>query len=795
MRTDSPAQPSSHNPAAGLRTALQERPQGYVPVFFLLFFLSGMCALVYEVTWTRRLILIFGNTVYSVSTVLVAFMGGLAFGSFLFGRLIDKRKDPLRVYAALEAFIGISAVLIPFALSLLNPIYDFLYDRIGHSPYIMSLARFALSTIILVVPTTFMGATLPVLSKFIVRRMDKTGWGIGSLYAVNTLGAMTGCFLAGFVLIGWIGISRSEHLAAAINVLVGLAALALHHRFGYLFADSEVSVGIAEQTEPQERRSGVLWVVLLIFGVSGMLALAYEVLWARMLVFLLGSSIYSFTMILVVYLLGLTAGSLFSARIIDRNKRPFYVFGSLEVLIGISVFAGLLLFRRVPFQEYSLHMSRSGYFIRNFLSTFAIVLPPTLLMGATFPAAVRIYARSLGSLGREVGSLYAVNTVGAIVGSFAAGFVLIPLLGSKNSMIVLILMSIVAGMVLIYLSMRHEGTTPVNWAVGALLIPPLLGFDSDNQFMKELSLQGSKMVEGRVIAFDEDATATVAVLGRDQRLKYMLAVNGHVMTVLCTETQLMAHIPLALAEKPENVLNVCFGMGTTFVSARRAGMNVDLVELCPYVIETFQYFHDDPSMLDEPGVGKIIADGRNYLLLSEKMYDLITIDPPPPPWSAGTANLYTKEFYELCKQRLTPDGIICQWLPTVWNALSEDQYKMLLRTFMEIFPHTSVWGSPSKFGTYLIGTPEKLRIDRESFRAYFEAKPIKEDLSLYMADPLDGKQVLSLFLLNEDAAWKYVGGAPVMTDDLPLLEFPLFRNDPTTRLMEPELLYVHRTQP
>jgi spermidine synthase len=268
-----------------------------------------------------------------------------------------------------------------------------------------------------------------------------------------------------------------------------------------------------------------------------------------------------------------------------------------------------------------------------------------------------------------------------------------------------------------------------------------------------------------------------------------LAVNGVAMTVLCTETQLMAYLPMGLSPSPSNdVLNICFGMGTTVVSARKAGANVDFVELCPHVVEVFEYFQADPSMLEEPGVGKIIADGRNYVLLSDKTYDTIIIDPPPPPWSAGTVNLYTREFYELCKERLKPDGIICQWLPTIFSSFTEPQFKMLLRTFQEVFPHATVWSSPNNYGMFLIGTPEKLEIDEQSFRAYFDNPAIKEDLTLYSTTPVDGEYVLSLFVLDEDGVRNYTEDELVMDDDNPWIEFPLFAVGPSADIMDVELI-------
>ncbi|GAB4333606.1 MAG: hypothetical protein Kow0099_05450 [Candidatus Abyssubacteria bacterium] len=759
---------------------------GDLAVFFLLFFLSGACALIYEITWTRRLTLIFGNTVYSVSTVLVAFMGGLALGSIWFGGLVDKSRNHIRIYGFLEIGIGVSALLVPLVLGALDPGYRILYREIGSSPYWMSIARFVLSTAVLIVPTTMMGATLPVLSKVIVRRIEQRGLGIGTLYSINTLGAMTGCFLAGFVLLGWLGITPSERAAAVMNICIGLIAFSLQERLGPI-SPFEGAKAEPISAEPIEHRY-ILRLVLLVLGVSGMLALAYEVLWTRILVFLLGSSIYSFSMILVVYLFGLTAGSLLSARLVDKSKRPLLAFGWLEVLIGVTAFGGFLLFRYLPFEEYVLTAEPFEYLARNFLCTVAIVLPPTLLMGATFPVAVRVYARSLGRLGKQTGTLYAVNTIGAVVGSFAAGFVLIPLLGSKNSLMLLVLLSLAVGILLLYLSMKSEGAPNLNWLAGALVALPMAGFPVGNDLMEELSMRFLEGLPGKVVAMNEDATAAVAVVELPNKFRF-LAVNGVVMTLLCTETQLMAHLPVALSsEPPRNLLTICFGMGSTFVSARRVGLDVDFVELCPYVVDVFKYFQHDESLLNQPGVGKIIADGRNYVLLTDKRYDIIVVDPPPPPWSAGTVNLYTQEFYELCKARLTKGGIMLQWLPTVRDCFTEPQFKMMLRTFLEVFPHTTVWRSPNDYGVFLVGTPERLSVDRKSFLAYFARPAVKSDLALYSTTPITGRDVLSYLALDEEHAWNYAGDAPVMNDDNPWIEFPLFKAGPTVTIMKPDLL-------
>ena len=781
-------------------------PEGFL-VFFLLFFLSGACALTYEVMWTRRLTLVFGNTVHSVSTVLVAFMGGLALGSAVFGRLIDKRENPIRVYAWLEIGIGVSALLIPFALAALNPAYRFIYAKVGSSSTTMILIRFVLSTSILIIPTTLMGATLPVLTKFIVRKTDVSGLWIGSLYSLNTLGAVVGCSLAGFWLPGWIGITRSEQLAVVTNIAIGIIAFWLHHRIGKTKPDTTDEHKIIEPIEASPRISytpTTIGFVLLILGISGMLALAYEVLWTRILVFLLGSSIYSFSMILTVYLLGLTVGSAFSARFVDRLKRPLLVFAWVEILIGIAVLSGMLLFTKLPFQAYYLQVHPLDYISKNFLSTSAVVLLPTLLMGAAFPLAVRIYARSIGTIGRETGTLYAVNTVGAIVGSFISGFALIPLLGSKNSMALLIFISIACGIFLLYLSMREEGTHIVSLSASLLIVLPMFAFLFGNDFMEKLLLKALHMERAEIVAFDEDATAAVAVVAWDPwnqttkwenpKRKRLLSVNGYTMTFLVSETQLMAHIPIAMLGAPEKMLNICFGMGTTFVSSRKAGLEVDFVELCPYVVKAFEHFQDDPAMLEKPGVGKIVADGRNYVLLSDASYDVITIDPPPPPWSAGTVNLNTKEFFELCKQRLKPGGIVCHWIPLVPDYLTVEHYKMHLKAFMEVFPHTTVWGSPTEIGTFLIATPERLEIDEDSFKRYFDSPVIRNDLFMYDSEGWDGERVLSLFLLDEDQAGAFAGDAPPLTDELPVVEFPLFRFSADSEIMSIDVIQSYKSE-
>ena len=428
---------------------VQRTNRGVRTTLLALFFCSGICGLIFEVVWTRQLTVILGNTVYAVSTVLTVFMTGLALGSYFGGRLIDRRHDALRVYAILEITIGVLGFLLSMLLRQTGPTYVWIHQSLSGYPLALSMARYVFAFALLVIPTTLMGATLPVLSRFIVSNQRDVGFDTGRLYALNTVGAAVGCFAAGFLLIGVLGIEGTVRVAAALGITVGGTAWWCWIK---LRPDSHLA------TVPAENRSesaAAHWTwlrvtVLVAFAVSGLAALGYEVVWTRLLTRYLGNSIYAFCAMLTTFLAGMALGSLVFSRIASRSKRTVMLFGLIEVAIALYVLLFLMVF------GWSLHRMQAWMqpdpwwdnTSARFLRTFAVMFLPTFLMGAAFPVAGQTYVRNLRQLGQRLGELYASNTLGAIIGSALAGFVLLPHLGLQGSLVVLLVLNLSAGVAL-----------------------------------------------------------------------------------------------------------------------------------------------------------------------------------------------------------------------------------------------------------------------------------------------------------------------------------------------------------
>jgi spermidine synthase len=432
--------------------------KGWVaPVIFFCFLLSGLSSLIYEVLWMRMLILIFGSTTFAISTVLTAFMGGLALGSFIFGRLIDRSRHPVPIYGAIEAGIGVYALLVPAIFSSLIPLYRQVWQSLHISFYLFSVMQFVLVTLVLIVPTTLMGATLPILSKYYSDRKDRLGWTIGTLYAMNTLGGILGTFLSGFFLLPALGVRMTTFLAASLNLLIGFIVLLLV-KTGDVQDKVRPQVGknISRSFEGEPLSRAALRLVLVGFGLSGFASMVYEVTWSRVLAMILDSSTYAFTIMLTTFLVGIALGSFLMSRAADRLRRPLLTFILLEGAIGASSFVGLFLFAELPYLFLVLYRSFSDslnlIFFSKFLLAFAVMFLPTLLIGALFPLVVRIYTPNLDRVGRSIGEVYSLNTLGCILGSFCSGFILVPLLGIQESILLAVGLNVLLASLLLLVS-------------------------------------------------------------------------------------------------------------------------------------------------------------------------------------------------------------------------------------------------------------------------------------------------------------------------------------------------------
>ena len=745
----------------------------------------------------KELTLIMGSTIQSTTAVLAAFMAGLAFGSLFFGRLIDKVSlSPLRFYAYLELGIGLFALIFPYLILGFQNFYVYLYHSLGLTLLMLDILRFVVSFVLLLIPTIFMGATLPVLSKYVEEGYATVGKKIGLLYAANTLGAVIGILSTGYVLLGLLGIRATTFSAIAVNLLVALFALFLETRRRQKTTKEEFSL-THHRPEHTPTRTNDHWLLcpsrigLSAYFLSGFAALGYEVLWMRVFIPFLHSSTYSFSTMLAAFLTGLAVGSWIFALLVDRWKSFLNALGWTQIGIGgltlASIFSFLLYYRFFSsYLDLTLDELSTIPFLITFFYFFIILVPPCLLMGGVFPLVTKIISGGTTfRLGTKIGKVYFANTMGAILGSVVTCFVLIPLLGVRNSLVLFITMNVLLGLTLLFLS-RLEKETATKLSIGgfilggALLVIALFPKNVfvtvlKEQVTHEVSKQvGPEKAQNQLIYYKEGSSATVAVVELEESKTRLLLVNSIIITGKQLTTKLMAHLPILLHPNPQKALVICFGMGTTFHSFAAHDIQVRALELVPEEIETFPLFYEDAAqLLKNPRYTIQINDGRNHLLLTKEKYDIITVDPSPPLYSSGMVNLYTPEFYRLCRDRLTAHGVMCMWffLPSTHTS----EFQMLLKSFITVFPHTTIWRSPHIPGIFAIGTKEKLRINTETLRQRIQSRAVQDDVKgfLWKNIPFDEKYLLNLFTFNAKRTWEMVKDGPTLSDDTPYIEHPL----------------------
>jgi spermidine synthase len=745
----------------------------------LLFFLSGASGLVYETVWLRILSRVVGNTVYATSVVLASFMAGMALGSLLLGRVAGRVKDQLRLYAVLEVGVAVTAVALTFLLLHLAPFYQSVYPVLQGSRAALTAFQSVLAFALLLVPTSLMGGTLPVLSAYTRTFSLSLAPRIGLLYGLNTLGAVVGVLGSGFVTIGALGETATFLAGAGLTLLVAALAFALSRRPWRDASSPAARDPAAPRISPYP--PAVRRLVGVAYAVSGFAALAYEIVWTRMFQIQLGTSIYAFSMMLAVYLAGIGLGSLVGGPLLARVRRPLLALAVAQAFIAAYSVYGLFICTR--YGPVTLNLSLTQY---NAQMPVRVVLPITLVLGAMFPLVSRCYVASEDLVGRTIGRLYSLNTFGCIAGSLICGFVFFRLLGTRDTVLLLAGLNLAVGLAFAVAEARPARPAAVGVVLLAAAGTAALAARSPDPFAfavsRSLSSINISPADTRVYYNRESPTATVTAIGVDGKPETLrLLVNGIGMTNLGIETKLIGHLPLMLHPDPRRVLVICFGMGTTVRSVRvHPEVTCDVVELVPDVFDTFQYFHSDAAqVLADPRIRHFADDGRNFLLVHPDTYDVINIDPAPPIWSAGTVNLYTQEFFALCKDRLTDDGILCLWIPSVQAS----EVKLVMKTFQTVFPNAQVWRAPRTpaSGFYMMGFRNPggpTRPIGAGFYPQSDAAAILADLNEFTWEDripsLDSLQ--SLFWMGPDALTKYVENVPPITDDHPYTEFPYWRS-------------------
>ncbi|MEE2663733.1 MAG: fused MFS/spermidine synthase [Myxococcota bacterium] len=730
---------------------------------YLLFFGSGASGLVYQVLWMRALSLTMSVSVYAATTVLCAFMAGLALGSMLAGRIADRLERPFAAFGLAEVGVGLTGF---FALELLfglAPAEIWIHDAFGGGGVAMTFARFLVAFAVLVIPCTLMGATLPFLSRALVDDDDAIGRGTGALYAVNTFGAVAGCVTSGFLLIPSLGLASTNSVAAALNVTVGLVAIALGRG---VRREVEAPSGAVEARRLP--RSALL--ITLGFGVSGFIALGYEVLWTRALEQFTHNSTYAYTAMLGTFLVGIASGSAVASRWADRSRRPDVVFGRIQIGIAVSVLISLLFYMRLLHWMPAIAGGIGGLgswwrvIVLIFSVTGLTLFSTTFLFGATFPFVTRAIVESQTVVGRRVAQAYSINTLGSIFGSVTIGFLLLPWLGMAGTFVALILANLALGttFALGVSGARARATTAAVAAAcvaGSFLLIP-------GDLFRAIFAERY----GELLMYKEQITDIVMVTEDElgQRLIRYGDGRGTAGTSTVHEDRSYAHFAMLPHENPKNVLSICFGVGNSLSSLTQYPVErIDAVELSPGVVEAAPYFEaTNRNVLSDPRVHLTIQDGRNFLLTTDRYYDVIRLD-PPELHTAGVVNLYTREFFELARSRLAEGGIFSIWVNVSYTP--EDALRMVMRTAADVFPHVQVWRGPYFYGWVINGSMDPNPPDLARIGRGFAREQVRSDLaSIGVRNPYE---FLGLFVMGDKAVRAFAGDAPVLTDNRTRLDF------------------------
>lgn len=759
-----------------------------------LFFVSGATGLIYEVAWTRAFGAVFGNTVFAVSTVLTAFMLGLAGGSWLFGRLADRTSDPMRFYALLEVCIGVYAMLFPAILLATDVFYRWFFGAFQPGFYPLSLVRFVLSVLILILPTAFMGGTLPVLSKLWAvghreqASSGRIGQSVGVLYAINTFGAVVGSFLCGYMLLRLIGVTKTICFAALANAVVGLVAFAfsrsplpalrglrgVHQPRKLTIRNHEGDQGrtIDAAAKTPTRRG----IILLAVALAGFCALALEVLWTRVLVFVLGTTAYAFACMLTTFLFGIAVGSFVSSRfVVRRVANPVFALGVVELLIALSALASVSLLGKLWHYDNVLAgaLRAKGFWVEtvgHFIDASIVLLLPTLFMGAAFPIAVKGYASSWDAAGSRVGEVYASNTLGCVLGSFIAGFVLVPLIGLRSSFVVIVAALFAVSLFLILFAEKRRASfrVPVTVLASAAIVAAFVGVPPE-VFVRTMN---TYHYPSKIVYIRDDATGTVTVhdLPDGDRLIAVDGVDVAGMDLMLRTTQkLQGYVPLLAHRNPNKVLQIGFGSGET--SGVGLGFGVEeynIVEICPGVFEAGRFFEKiNRGSYRDPRLNKIIMDGKNFVKLTDEKFDVIMND-STYPGTTGSSALYTYDHFKECRAHLRPGGVLSSWVPL---DLRLEDFQTIVKSFQEVMPHSYLWMATNCLNKHavLLGTLDPLEMDFQRGKKLVERPDISADLSLVNIHSV--YDFLDCFLVNADGLRRISRDAPLNTDDKPLLEF------------------------
>jgi len=777
--------PSAAAPAPVETPLPAVRSHSFLPWLLVLLAASGCAALIYEIVWFQLLQLVIGSSAVSLGLLLAAYMGGLCLGSAALPRLVSARQHPLRVYALLELGIAAFGIIALFGVPVVGRIYVF-----GPTSGLVGLIfRGVIAAACLLPPTVLMGGSLPAITRWVETTPKGVSW-MGFLYSANIAGAVFGCLLAGFYLLRVHDMAVATYAAAAINVGAAAAGFALAAR-----STPHRGAEIQDRTASIQRAPGA-YLIYTAIAISGLSALGAEVVWTRLLSLLLGATVYTFSIILAVFLVGLWAGSSLGSFLARRVKHPRLALAGCQMLLAAAIaMTAFTLVYLLPYWPVDPWLSLSPWFNFDLDVTRCLraIFPATLLWGASFPLALAAVAAEGEDPARLTGEVYAANTAGSIVGALAFSLVLIPAVGTRVSEQLLILLAVAgaavagapvfvmtrnvlgdvrrrrvftfagalaAAIVLAWIMAANVGDMP--WpaiAYGRRIAPILRG------------LSVSSDSDSKPLFVGEGINSSVVITERgDQRFFYVSGKSEASSALLDMRLQrMMGHLPALVHPGPQSVLVVGFGAGVTagsFVPYPEV-RNIVVCELEPIIPPASDEFFgpQNNNVLRDPRTRVIYDDARHYILTAPDKFDVITTD-PIHPWVKGTSTLYSKEYYELVKSHLNPGGVVAQWLP-IYESDAET-VKTELATFFDVFPNATVWSNYLNGDGYdlvLIGRPESSPISVDALQrrldqpAYSRVAHSLADVEFHSAVDL-----LATYAGRSSDLGSFVGDAPINED-------------------------------
>lgn len=727
--------------------------------------LSGASALIYQVLWLRLLGLVFGVTVYAASTVWASFMAGLAIGSLVAGRLADRVRYPLLWFAGAELGIALSAASTAWTIGALQRLYPTIAPMVQGSAAEATAIRFGLTFMALILPTALMGATLPFVVRAPAARARHLGNALSLLYGSNTAGAIAGALVSGIILIPQLGMRYTFQVAAALNLCAAITAIALTRqtRTALSPASDEVS-----PVQPLATTTAARTIVLATFALSGGVALALEVIWLRAAIIILGPTVYTVSGLLAAVLAGIALGSFLIGPLLPRLRQPLLMLAALEGGIAVAIATSLSLLTMAGRLTAAIGPWMDAwippYLIPVLVGSIAVATPTSILMGAAFPLGLQLWTAGPDDTtraGSRIGRFYALNVFGGIAGSLLAGFVMLPVLGTRASMIALAVLTWACSAAL---SLCVAGRWRVAVAASALATVAVVAIAGYRGADPIASLLAQRLPYEPVIWREEGVQTTASVHAWGPRLRSMHLDGYHQAgddgAALSVHYKI-GTLPVALHSNPHDALIVGLGGGSTAgAMSRYSRLNVDVIELSDTVVRASAFFeHVNFKPLSRPNVHLRLDDGRNYLASTKRRYDIITADTIQPV-RAGSASLYSAEYFRLVSDRLNDDGIVLQWFSGTSN-----EYRLVARTFSSVFPYVTAWDD----GTLLVGTKRPLKLSPDAFNWKLQVPELRDMFSTVGIRSF--ADLVALFKAGPAELKPYVGSGMLLTDDRPILEY------------------------